>query len=105
MNRAVQLLAEKVASRGARGAKTLRELGDHPDGGPVSLMEGKYGPYVKWEKINATIPKETAPEAVTMEQAVELLAERVAKKGVRKKKAAPKKKAAANKKTAAKKSA
>ncbi len=105
MNRAVQLLAEKVASRGARGAKTLRELGDHPDGGPVSLLEGKYGPYVKWEKINATIPKETAPEAVTMEQAVELLAERVAKKGVRKKKAAPKKKAAANKKTAAKKSA
>ena len=77
MNRAVQLLAEKVASRGARGAKTLRELGDHPDGGPVSLLEGKYGPYVKWEKINATIPKETAPEAVTMEQAVELLAERV----------------------------
>jgi DNA topoisomerase I len=104
MNRAVQLLAEKVASRGGRGAKTLRELGDHPDGGPVSLMEGKYGPYVKWEKINATIPKETAPEAVTMEQAVELLEERAAKKGVRKKKAAPKKKPAA-KKPAAKKPA
>ncbi|KAG1648756.1 DNA topoisomerase 1 [Nymphon striatum] len=53
MNRAVQLLAEKVASRGGRGAaaKTLRDLGDHPDdGGNISIMEGKYGAYVKWEK-------------------------------------------------------
>ena len=95
MNRAVQLLAEKVASRGGRGAtaKILREMGDHPDGGgPVQVLEGKYGPYVKWDKINATLPKDTAPEAVTMEQAVELIAEKAAKKGTRRK-AAPKKKA------------
>ncbi len=59
MNRAVQLLAEKIASRGGRGqaAKPLRELGEHPEaGGPVNVMKGKYGPYVKWDKINATIP-------------------------------------------------
>ena len=108
MNRAVQLIAEKVASRGGRGrgAKTLKELGDHPEaGGPVSLMEGKYGPYVKWEKINATLPKETDPETVTMEQAVELIAERAAKSGKKvTKKKAPAKKAPA-KKTAAKKPA
>ncbi|MGC0222831.1 type I DNA topoisomerase [Pseudooceanicola nitratireducens] len=108
MNRAVQLIAEKVASRGGRGrgAKTLKELGDHPEaGGPVSLMEGKYGPYVKWEKINATLPKETDPETVTMEQAVELIAERAAKSGKKvAKKKAPAKKAPA-KKTAAKKPA
>ncbi|MBY6156414.1 type I DNA topoisomerase [Pseudooceanicola nitratireducens] len=106
MNRAVQLIAEKVASRGGRGrgAKTLKELGDHPEaGGPVSLMEGKYGPYVKWEKINATLPKETDPETVTMEQAVELIAERAAKSGKKvTKKKAPAKKAPA-KKPAAKK--
>ncbi|WP_276716491.1 type I DNA topoisomerase [Pseudooceanicola nitratireducens] len=108
MNRAVQLIAEKVASRGGRGrgAKTLKELGDHPEaGGPVSLMEGKYGPYVKWEKINATLPKETDPETVTIEQAVELIAERAAKSGKKvTKKKAPAKKVPA-KKTAAKKPA
>ncbi|MFD3190677.1 type I DNA topoisomerase [Sedimentitalea sp. HM32M-2] len=99
MNRAVQLLAEKVASRGRRGAaaKPLRELGEHPDeGGPVNVMEGKYGPYVKWDKINATLPKEIEAAALTMEQAVELIAEKAAKKGTRRK-AAPKKKAAAKK--------
>ncbi|WP_224825228.1 type I DNA topoisomerase [Cognatishimia sp. MH4019] len=100
MNRAVQLLAEKVASRGGRGvaAKPIRELGEHPDdGGPVNIMEGKYGPYVKWEKVNATIPKGTEPDAVTMEMAVELIAEKAAKKGTRRKPAA-KKKAPAKKK-------
>jgi DNA topoisomerase-1 len=102
MNRAVQLLAEKVASRGARGtaAKTLREMGDHPDeGGAVSLMEGKYGPYVKWEKINATLPKDMDPDALTLEGAVELLSAKAAKKGKRK---APAKKASAGKSTAKK---
>ena len=65
MNRAVELLAQKAgrgAGRGA-GAKPLRELGQHPDGGAVALYEGRYGPYVKWEKVNATLPKEVAPEA------------------------------------------
>ncbi|MBI1493490.1 type I DNA topoisomerase [Halocynthiibacter styelae] len=106
MNRAVQLLAEKVASRGGRGApaKVLREMGDHPDdGGAIQIVEGKYGAYVKWEKVNATLPKETEPADVTIEQALELIAAKAAKKGTRKK-AAPKKKPAA-KKTAAKKSA
>ncbi|MCR9125544.1 MAG: type I DNA topoisomerase [Rhodobacteraceae bacterium] len=107
MNRAVQLLAEKVASRGRRGvaAKPLRELGEHPDGGgAVAIYEGKYGAYVKWEKINATIPKDTAPEQVTMEQAVELIAERAAKSGKKapRKKAAPKKAAPKAAKTARK---
>ena len=100
MNLAVELLADKRANPGRRGgqaaAKPLKELGEHPaDGGAVNVMEGRYGPYVKWEKINATIPKGTEPTDVTMEMAVELIAERAAKSG--KKKAAPKKKAAAKK--------
>ena len=107
MNLAVELLADKRANPGRRGgqaaAKPLKELGEHPaDGGAVNVMEGRYGPYVKWEKINATIPKGTEPADVTMEMAVELIAERASKSG--KKKAAPKKKAAA-KKPAAKKPA
>lgn len=104
MNRAVELIAQKLA-RGGRGAaaKPLKELGEHPDdGGPVNVMEGRYGPYVKWEKINATIPKEVAPKEVTMEMAVGWIAEKAATKGKRK---APAKKKAATKKTTAKKSA
>ena len=83
MNRAVELLAQKVASRGGRGApaKTLRDLGEHPDeGGPVAIMDGKYGPYVKWEKVNATLPKDTDPDSVEREQSLELITEKQAKK-------------------------
>ncbi|MFT7136962.1 MAG: DNA topoisomerase-1, partial [Akkermansiaceae bacterium] len=110
MNRAVQLLAEKVASRGGRGkaAKPIREMGEHPDlGGDVNIMEGKYGPYVKWEKVNATIPKEIEPADLTMERAVELIEEKLAKSPAKRKaatKKAPAKKATA-KKPAAKKPA
>ncbi len=110
MNRAVQLLAEKIASRGGRGkaAPPLREMGDHPDlGGAVNIMEGKYGPYVKWEKVNATIPKEIEPADLTMARAVELIEEKLAKSPAKRKaatKKAPAKKAPA-KKPAAKKPA
>ncbi|MEL6588399.1 MAG: topoisomerase C-terminal repeat-containing protein, partial [Pseudomonadota bacterium] len=105
MNRAVEVLAEKLAKRGGGRAaqKALKELGEHPEhGGPVNIMDGRYGPYVKWEKVNATIPKDTDPQSVTMDQAVELIVERLAKTGKTpaKKKAAPKKPAA--KKPAAK---
>jgi DNA topoisomerase-1 len=111
MNRAVQLLAEKVASRGGRGAaaKTLRDMGEHPDqGGPISLMEGKYGPYVKWDKVNATLPKEADPAELTLEAAVRLIDEKAAQKGKGRKKPAAKKttrKPAAKKKAASAKSA
>ena len=108
MNRAVQLLAEKVASRGGRGkaAKPIREMGEHPDlGGDVHIMEGKYGPYVKWEKVNATLPKEIEPADLTMERAVELIEEKLAKSPAKRKaatKKAPVKKAAATKPAAKK---
>jgi len=50
----------------------------------VNVMEGRYGPYVKWEKVNATIPKDVKPEDVTMEMAIELIVEREAKGGKKK---------------------
>lgn len=106
MNRAVELLAQKAAGRGARAAaKPLKELGDHPDGGAMAVMEGRYGPYVKWEKINATLPKGTGPEDVTAELAIELVNAKAATKGGKKKaaaKKAPAKKTAAKKTTAKK---
>jgi DNA topoisomerase I len=94
MNRAMEVLAQKASRGPGRAAvKPLRELGDHPDGGPVALYEGKYGPYVKWEKVNATLPKEIEPDAVSLEQALELInAKKPAKKsrGVTKKPTAKK---------------
>ncbi|MCK0169977.1 type I DNA topoisomerase [Aliiroseovarius sp. S1123] len=102
MNHAVEMLADKRANPGRRGAaaaKPLKELGEHPEeGGPVNVLEGRYGPYVKWGKVNATIPKEVEPADVTMEMAVGWIAEKAAKKKPARKKAAPKKKAAAKKK-------
>ena len=90
MNRAVEVLAQK-ASRG-RGARTvagpLKVLGAHPDGGEVQVMPGRYGPYVKWEKVNATLPKGMEPEAVTLEEALALIAEKAGKKAPAKKAAA-----------------
>ncbi|WP_420566643.1 type I DNA topoisomerase [Thalassovita sp.] len=95
MNRAVEMLAEKRANPGrgrSAAAKALRELGEHPEsGGPVNIMEGRYGPYVKWEKVNATLPKDTDPKDVTMEMAVALIAEKAAKKKPARKTAAKKK--------------
>jgi DNA topoisomerase-1 len=100
MNRAVELIAQKAAGRrGGAAAKPLKELGEHPDGGPVAVMEGRYGPYVKWAKVNATLPKEMAPEAVTLEEALALITEKQGKKKPAKKAAKkPAKKPAAAKK-------
>lgn len=102
INRAVDVLAEKAAKRGGgRAAATpLKELGEHPEGGAINIMDGRYGPYVKWEKINATLPKGTEPADVNLDMALELIAEKAAKSG---KKKAPAKKKAAAKKTTAKK--
>ncbi|MEM6275412.1 MAG: type I DNA topoisomerase [Pseudomonadota bacterium] len=101
MNRAVEVIASKP-KRGQRGqaATPVRELGEHPEaGGPINVFKGKYGPYVKWEKINATIPDTVEVDDLTLAQAVDLIAERAAKSG----KKVTKKKPAAKKKTAAKK--
>ncbi|GAA6207184.1 type I DNA topoisomerase [Cognatishimia sp. WU-CL00825] len=109
MNRAVELLAEKRANPGRRGssaaAKPLREMGEHPDGGPMNVMDGRYGAYVKWEKVNATIPKGVEVADLTVEMAIDLVNEKAAKKGGAKKKKAPAKKAAAKKTTTKKTSA
>jgi DNA topoisomerase-1 len=80
LNRAVVLLAD--AGQRQRGGTALKELGDHPDNGkPVAVMSGRYGPYIKHGRTNATLPKGVLPEDVTMETAVTLLSEKTAKKG------------------------
>jgi DNA topoisomerase-1 len=96
LNRAVTLLAEKRAgggkSRFQRNApKVLKELGEHPsEGGAVQVLEGRYGPYVTHNKVNATVPRGKDPAALTLDEAVALIAERIANGGGKKTKKAPK---------------
>ena len=95
MNRAVEVLAQKVSGRPGRTAVAgpLKELGEHPDGGAIQVMPGRYGPYVKWGKINATIPKVGDPMTLTIDEALALIAEKAGKSPVKKttrKAAAPK---------------
>ncbi|HQS59002.1 MAG: DNA topoisomerase I [Gallionellales bacterium 35-53-114] len=99
LDRAVELLAE------ARTSNTvLRELGPHPeDKKPVDVCNGRYGPYVRHGKVNATLPKDVSPDEITLEEALPLLAARVAKGPVSKKRVAAKKPAAAKKDVATQK--
>jgi DNA topoisomerase-1 len=94
LNRAVALLAEAKAKGGGG-----RSLGEHPDGGEVTVRSGRYGPFVKHGRLNASLPKGTDPESVTLDQAVALLAAQ-AEKAKQKKSGA---KQTAAKKPAAKK--
>ncbi|MDP8568805.1 type I DNA topoisomerase [Methylophilus aquaticus] len=92
----------------AGGPAPLADLGAHPSGeGRIEVFSGRFGPYVQHAGIRATLPKSVTPEELTVEQALELLAEKAAKesgsaKG-KAKKAAPKK-AAAKTTTTAKRS-
>ncbi|KQW30853.1 DNA topoisomerase I [Rhizobium sp. Root274] len=84
INRAVTVLAEKKANPGGRGrtaAVALKELGEHPDGGAITVRDGRFGPYVNWGKVNATLPKGKDPQSVSVEEALVLIAERAAKDG------------------------
>ena len=105
LNRAVTLIAEKKANpRGRQAAKALKELGAHPStGDPVNVMDGRYGPYVKHQKTNATLPRGMEPDNVTLEQALELIAAKEKKPAKKKAKKKAAKKKATKKKPVAKK--
>ena len=77
LERALELLSKKAARN-----RVLRVLGTHPESGKeVELREGRYGPYVKHVKVNASLPKGQSVDEVTLEQALDLLAQREAKGG------------------------
>ena len=101
MNAAVVKLAEAAAGGGRpqRGAARapLKELGKHPrTETEIKLMEGRYGAYVTDGETNATLPKSIAPDALTLEEAAQLIDARAAAAPAKAKKK-PAKKAAAKK--------
>jgi DNA topoisomerase-1 len=83
LNRAVTVIADKASKGpGGRGRGTpaaLKTLGDHPDGGPITVRDGKYGPYVNWGKVNATLPKDKSADSVTLQEALVLIADKAGK--------------------------
>jgi DNA topoisomerase-1 len=84
LNRAVTLIAEKIAkgpSRGRFGADPGRPLGDHPTLGAVAVKNGRYGAYVTAGGINATIPSDKDKDQITLPEAIVLIDERAAKGG------------------------
>ena len=85
LNRAVTLIAEKIAkgpSKGRFGANPGKSLGDHPQkGGPVTVKNGRYGPYVSHNGVNATLANDQTPDTITLADAVALLDARAAKTG------------------------
>ncbi|MBI3446836.1 MAG: type I DNA topoisomerase [Magnetospirillum sp.] len=100
MNRAMELLSQ---AKGRAGSGPLKTIGEH-DGKPVTLHEGRYGPYVSRDGIHATLPKDSVPDAVTLAEAVALIVAKAAKgpaKPVRGRKAAAPKAAASKDKAEA----
>jgi DNA topoisomerase-1 len=87
LNRAVTLIEEKKSQgprKGRFGADPGRALGDHPaKGGTIVVRSGRYGPYVNHDGVNATLPADMMPDAITLEQAIGLLEARSAR-GARK---------------------
>ena len=83
LNRAVSLIAEKQSKGNGARAKpaALKELGEHPDGGVITVRDGRFGPYVNVGKVNATLPKGKDPMTLTREEALELLAAKAGKTG------------------------
>ena len=119
LEEAVALLSAKESGGGGSSAQG-RLLGEHPQGGAITVRQGRFGPYVNHGKTNATLKRDMSPESLTLEEAIRLVEDKegagpakrkapakTATSGRAKpaaKKAAPAKKPPA-KKTAAKKTA
>ncbi len=99
LNRAMHLIADKIANpkKGRRfGADPGKALGEHPDkGGSIVVKNGRYGPYVSHNGVNATLTGDKTPETVTLDEAIVLLDARAAMMGN-----SPKGRRAAGRKTA-----
>jgi len=75
LNRAITLIAD--AKPGRMSSSIIKDLGEHPDDKKiVRVMKGKFGPYIKYKSLNATIPEEKDPAEITMEEALILIEKR-----------------------------
>jgi DNA topoisomerase I len=78
LEEALELLARQ------QGRAVLRDMGTHPETGvPLQVLDGRYGPYVTDGAVNASLPKGTSPDDLTMEEAVGLLEVQARKGGAK----------------------
>ncbi|MEV0325333.1 type I DNA topoisomerase [Micromonospora echinospora] len=107
LDEALALLAAPKTRQRRAAAPPLREMGVDPlTEKPLVIKDGRFGPYVTDGETNASLRRGQTPEALSIEEASEMLAEKRAKGPAPKKtarKAAGAKKAPAKKTTAAKK--
>ncbi len=83
--------AEELLAQAKAGNAVLRTLGEHPDDkSPVEICSGRYGPYARHGKINATLPKDVSADEITLEEALELISAKAAKGDTGKTRAAKK---------------
>jgi DNA topoisomerase-1 len=85
-NRAIDLIVAKESGLTGRrfgdaARAPARVLGEHPEGGKVVVKAGRYGPYVNYGKINATLPPDADAATLTLEDAVALVAAKAAGRG------------------------
>ena len=102
LDEALAIYAQPKRGRGATAAPPLRELGEDPTSGkPILVKDGRFGAYVTDGTTNRTLPRDTTPESITREQAIELLAEKRASAPAKKK--APARRTATRAKASSKK--
>lgn len=90
--------AVEILSQANSGPAPIRELGPHPSGeGNVAIYSGRYGPYVQYGKIRATISKSQNPDELTLEEGLELISAKSEKEIPAKKKSSVKKSASKTK--------
>ena len=90
INRAVTLLANAKPGR-LKSSSEIKTLGEHPDDKkPIKVMKGKFGPYIKYKTVNATIPDNIDPEDIEIDVAMDLIEKKMEKMGKKKKKSSKK---------------
>ena len=73
LEEAVALLSAKGSGGGAGSSAQGRLLGEHPQGGAITVRQGRFGPYVNHGKTNATLKRDMSPESLTLEEAIRLV--------------------------------
>ena len=74
MNRAVELISEQAKKISkSKGPSIVRIIGEHPDGGDVQLMNGRFGPYLKYKKTNVGIKDKSDLDSINLDKALDLL--------------------------------
>jgi DNA topoisomerase-1 len=84
LNRAVTLIEEKKANpgKGRRGADPGKQLGEHPQkGGMIVAKNGRYGPYVSHNGVNANLTGDKTPDTITLDEAAGLIDARAERSG------------------------